>query len=110
MERISVLHNGTVAFVELSTLWRLEPNDDGRLYYVRWWSPITLRWKIRDAGRYQAHFRSTHHPDDISESYGYFFIFTDGTRGACRVKDINAALSALGYRINIDAEPTGERR
>jgi hypothetical protein len=95
-------------------LWRTEPSDDGLgHYYQRFFSSEALRWKHgRDMGRidYRVNYRSQIHPDDFGRSWGYIFDFADGTKGACMVRHVHLALAVLGARIDMDSEPSDERR
>lgn len=114
MQRISLIRDpdwSSVVLPDVRSLWRLEPRDSGRWRYCRFFSTESHTWKCSDTSdRYSSHYRSTSRPDDLSMSFGYFFDFDDGTRGACRVSLIHEALAQLGCRIDGDAEPTYERR
>lgn len=114
MQRISIIQDpgwSSLLLPRVESLWRLEPEDDGRWRYSRFFSTETFTWKMSpQVGRYRSNFRSSSFPQDLSMSFGYFFDFADGTKGACRVNLIHEALRALGCRIDTDAEPTYERR
>lgn len=34
------------------------------------------------------------------DGWSYLFLFEDGTKGVCRVRDVNRALSELGYEVD----------
>lgn len=113
MRRISITQHSNQRISPLPrvvSLWRLEPRDNQRYRYSRFFGWNTLEWQEAESDRYRTAFRSSADPNDLSRSFGYYFEFEDGTKGACPVRYINRALRALGCSIDMDAEPTDERR
>jgi hypothetical protein len=106
---------GTGLMPELVSLWRTELRDQGlRHYYVRFFANEAHVWRHgREMGRrdgYPINYRSRVRPTDFGRAWGYIFDFADGTRGACEVRHVHLALAALGARIDMDSEPSDERR
>lgn len=51
-----------------------------------------FRWEFGDYDRFTPNLRST-------QRWCYVVYFSDGTRGVCKVDEINRALAACNYRI-----------
>lgn len=77
-------------------LWRVERRDPARVaahaHDRQWIWGITGGWRTEYSALYQ------------NLSWGYLYDFSDGTLGVSRVREVNAALAALGCRVDPEVE------
>lgn len=86
-----------------AVLWVERLNrDDPSQRVNRVWNPYLTPpdWQWNPSRSYAAQW-DPHHQD---ESWGYVFSFANGERGTCRVRDIEVALGALGYRVSMEGD------
>lgn len=96
MRTIRTIHDGTVAQRGLARLQRIDRGDQPVYCHHGWrgvwsWGTNPIGW-VSEYDRY--------HP----ASWGYVYVFTDGTRGVSTVRDMNQALAALGHRVDPEVE------
>lgn len=95
-------HRPAGALVYLERLSRGDPPVHGNWHIFEYYGP--LEWVWGDHPRWIARFDRLERPDPAYESsrYSYILHFEDGTTGIAKVRDINAALAAIGYRFDLD--------
>lgn len=92
---------------ELTCLWRMDRNDPS-VRYSWFFGRNSRAWTQGHRDAYSTSFFSrSGDRTDLSLGWAYLFQFRDGSRGACRVRDVNPALRALGHEVDREAEPTG---
>jgi hypothetical protein len=81
----------------LAWLGRLQ-QDDGAPRGAWCWNPYTdpPHWQ---GGRSET-YAGMYDPSNHGDSWGYAYVFVDGSRGVSRVRDVEPALRALGLAVN----------
>lgn len=94
MIQIDILGRTTLTEVDrqLTALYRLE-RGDGETSHHHGFGPETWNWGTSEA--WYAWWDREHFGE-----WGYIFFFADGTRGTCRVEEVNQALAALGFAVD----------
>jgi hypothetical protein len=84
---------------ELVSVQRMQAGDRSRR--CSWiWSSNYLQWQGPSSGAYTALWSS----GDQGRTWGYLFRFANERQGTCRVQEIDAALRALGWEVDLEGD------